>query len=254
MFPSIQWRYPRHPNMTVRPQVESHNLLGLDIAIRLKADLLRRICTNRASRWPRDVSRFVAALERSHLRDTTALVVLLTELREQLRLLLRVGASHATAGGSAATPLVQQNWIGLTRREILAHFKEEIIGALPPASAHASLSPIVRQAKRIIEERYADPLTLEHLAFAVGRSKRQLASAFQDELAMTAHEYLTRVRIRRALDLIRKDQKIEAVSLLVGYRSKKNLYRHFKRRVGVTPIAYRAALFGTTTLKSDSEV
>jgi AraC-like DNA-binding protein len=222
--------------MTDHVDHESHALLGLDVAIRLKAEVLHRICTNDASRWSRDVSRFVAALERSRLRDKTALVVLLTELHEQLRLLL---------GGGASTPFRQEAWSHLPRSEILARFREEIIGVLlPAASPHASLSPIVRRAKRIIEERYADPLTLERLAVAVGRSKRQLASVFRRELAMTAHEYLTRVRLRRALDLIRKEQKIEAVSLLVGYRSKKNLYRQFKKRVGVTPIAYRAALFG----------
>jgi AraC-like DNA-binding protein len=43
--------------------------------------------------------------------------------------------------------------------------------------------------------------------------------------------------------LIRNGEKIEAVSLLVGYRSKKNFYHHFRRHVGLTPLAYKAALF-----------
>ena len=231
--------------MPSHPHDEAHHLFGLDVAIRLKADLLHRMCTNDASRWTKDVSRFVAALERSHLRDRTALVVLLTELRGQLRLLLGAGARRIESGDPAVTPFVHEVWACLPRHEILTRFKEETIGVLlPAASPHALLSPIVRRAKHIIDERFADPLTLDCLAAAVGRSKRQLASVFRQELAMTAHEYLTQVRLRRALDLIRQDEKIEAVSLLVGYRSKKNLYRHFKRRVGVTPIAYRAALSG----------
>jgi len=77
---------------------------------------------------------------------------------------------------------------------------------------------------------------------AAGSSTRQLATVFREELAMTAHDYLTRVRLRRALELIRRGEKIEAVSLLVGYRSKKNFYHHFKRHIGVTPLAYKAAL------------
>ena len=230
--------------MTGQAHDEAHHLFGLDVAIRLKADLLHRICSNDASRWARDVSRFVAALERSHLRDTTALVVLLTELREQLRLLLGAGARRLESR-EAVTPFVHEVWACLPRREILTRFRQETIGILLPAVLpHASLSPIVRRAKRIIDERFADPLTLDVLAAAVGRSKRQLASVFRQELTMTAHEYLTRVRLRRALDMIRKQEKIEVVSLLVGYRSKKNLYRQLKTRIGITPIAYRAALSG----------
>jgi len=207
------------------------DLVGLDVAIRLKAELLHRIWMNNASRWKRDVLRFVAALERSRLTDTTALVVLLTELREQLRLLRGIGAPASLADA----------WISLSRSEILSSFTDEMINGLPAARARAPVSPIVRRAKRIIDEQFADPLTLDRLAAAVGRSKRQLASLFQQELAMSVHEYLTRVRLRRALYLIRKEEKIEAVSLLVGYRSKKNLYRQLKLRIGVTPTAYRAA-------------
>src|SRR3989454_5263160 len=230
--------------MTIRVHDESPDLSGLHVAIRLKADLLLKLGTHDASRWTKHVVRFVAELERSHLTDTTALVVLLTELREQLRLLLGIRAFGDDSGKSAATDSALEISTGPSKNEILARFKEEILAVLLPlASSHAALSPIVKRSKRIVDERYSDPLTLARLASTVGRSKRQLASVFRQELAMTVHEYLTRVRLHRALELIRRGEKIEAVSLLVGYRSKKNFYRHFKARVGGTPLAYRAPLF-----------
>jgi len=222
----------------------SSDLSGLHAAIRLKADLLHRLGTRDPSQWTKYVLRFVAGLERSRLTDRTAIVVLLTELREQLRLLLGIRASRGQPGESAPAVSVLEAWTDLPRREILVRFKGEILAALlPAASSQARLPPIVERTKRIIDERYAHPLTLEHLAEAVGCSKRQLASVFRQSLAMTMHEYLTRVRLREALELVRDGEKIEAVSLLVGYRSKKNFYRHFKTHVGVTPLAYRAALF-----------
>ena len=52
-------------------------------------------------------------------------------------------------------------------------------------------------------------------------------------------EYLTRVRLDHAAELIRHGVKIEAVALSVGYRSKKNFYEQFKRRYGTTPVPYR---------------
>jgi AraC-like DNA-binding protein len=230
--------------MTVSARRRSHDLSGLDVAIRLKADLLHRLSTNDPSRWTKHLLRFVAALERSHLRDRTAVVVLLSELREQLRLLLGIGEWRTDPNQSPTPPFAHEAWTCLPRREILARFKEEILGVLlPAASPDVRVSPLVQRAKRIIDEHYAEPLTLERLAEAVGRSKRQFASVFRQELAMTAHEYLTRVRLHQAIALIREGEKIEAVSLLVGYRSKKNFYRHFRTHIGVTPLVYRAALF-----------
>lgn len=57
---------------------------------------------------------------------------------------------------------------------------------------------------------------------------------------------MTQTRVHHAAALIRTGEKIEVVSLLVGYRSKKNFYRHFKERYGVTPLAYRTAVAGLT--------
>lgn len=124
---------------------------------------------------------------------------------------------------------------------MLARFRQHILDVLLPAGRRRPTSPIAEVAKRIIDERYAEPLTLDVLAVAVGRLKRHLASIFRREVGLSVHGYLIRVRLNRALALIRAGEKIEAVSLLVGYRSKKNFYRNFNAHIGVTPIAYRNA-------------
>jgi AraC-like DNA-binding protein len=230
--------------MAISPHRESPDLAGLDVAIRLKADLLHKLGTTHASRWAEHIGRFVTALERSPLRDSTALVVLLTELREQIPLMLGIGEPEWGYDETVIAPPRFKAWTGLPRSEILARFQDEINSVLLPAArVKAQLSPMVQQTKTIIDQRYSEPLTLQELAAMVGRSKGHIATVFRKETGMTAHEYLTRVRLRRALELIREGAKIEAVSLLVGYRSKKNFYSHFNKQVGLTPLAYRAALF-----------
>jgi two-component system response regulator YesN len=208
--------------------------------IRLKADLLRKLATTQPSTWPDHVIRFVSALERSDLKDTTALLVLLTELREELRLLL--GAEHPD--GRATAPMASfELRPDLRRHEMLARFRQHILRAvLPVARRRRPRSPIAVDTKRIIDERYTEALTLDILAAEVGRSKRHLASVFLRDFRMSVHEYLTQVRLNRALELIRAGEKIEAVSLSVGYRSKKNFYRNFHAHIGVTPTAYRTSL------------
>jgi AraC-like DNA-binding protein len=74
-----------------------------------------------------------------------------------------------------------------------------------------------------------------------GSSKRQLTTQFEREVGQTVHAYLTDVRIQRGAALVLSGERIEAVSLLVGYRSKKNFYRAFKSRMRMSPVEYRAS-------------
>jgi PAS domain-containing protein len=58
-------------------------------------------------------------------------------------------------------------------------------------------------------------------------------------MGVTVHEYITRARMMFGAAQVRSGVKVEAVALDLGYRSKKNFYRQFKRRFGMTPEAYR---------------
>ena len=218
------------------------DLSGLGAVIRLKADLIRKFATTQPPLWPEHVIRFVTALDRSGLMDTTAVLVLLTELREELRLLL--GAEQPDGGATASKASLELR-PDLLRHDMLLRFRQDVLNAvLPLARRRRPRSPIAVETKRIIDERYAEPLTLDLLAVEVGRSKRHLASVFLRDFRVSVHAYLTKVRLNQALALIRAGEKIEVVSLLVGYRSKKNVYRNFNAHIGVTPIAYRVTLSG----------
>jgi AraC-like DNA-binding protein len=90
-----------------------------------------------------------------------------------------------------------------------------------------------------IHEHYADRLNLATLARMLGRQAAYLGRLFRNEIGMTVHDYVTRVRIDRGASQVKSGVKIEAVALCIGYRSKKNFYRQFKRYHGCTPEEYR---------------
>jgi two-component system, response regulator YesN len=98
----------------------------------------------------------------------------------------------------------------------------------------------VRRILEFIEQSYSQPVTLRVLARALDRQASYLGALFRRETGLSVRQCLTRVRLDRASVLIREGVKIEAVALLVGYRSKKNFYRQFKRRFAMTPFAYGA--------------
>lgn len=212
------------------------DLSGLDAAIRLKAHLLQELATTDSGTAEALVSSFISDVDRLDL-DATALMVLLADLREQIRLM--AGASDARANREPLHGEAPH----FSRRDVIEQFRRDVLESLTSSGGQLTgCSPLVRQAVSFIERHYGDRLTLDRLAQAVGRSKRHLGTLFRSQMGQTMHAYLTQVRLRHATALIRQGEKIEAVSLLVGYRSKKNFYRHFKTYVGATPVEYKRSL------------
>ena len=91
----------------------------------------------------------------------------------------------------------------------------------------------------LIESGFMDRITLNTISGALRGKPSVLARIFEAGVGVSVHEYLTRVRLAHAAYLVRSTMKIEAVALVVGYRSKKNFYRQFTRHFGVTPQTYR---------------
>ena len=112
---------------------------------------------------------------------------------------------------------------------------------LPRPPGTSAAEEHVRRMLNRIEQSYSEPITLHSLAAELHRQSAYLGGMFRRVVGMSVHQWLTNVRLDRASVLIRDGVKVEAVSLLVGYRSKKNFYRQFKRRFGTTPFEHRTA-------------
>jgi two-component system, response regulator YesN len=93
----------------------------------------------------------------------------------------------------------------------------------------------VRRMLDVIETSYADRVTLHTLAAVLNRQSAYLGHLFRKEVGMSVRQRVTHVRLERAAKLIQDGMTIEAVALSVGYRSKKNFYRQFKRQFATTP-------------------
>jgi AraC-like DNA-binding protein len=218
------------------------NLQGLAAVVRLKTDVLRQLARSRSEDWPRHIDRFIDGVDASELEDPSALFVLLADLAEEIRVLLgQEGLADCGEQSIASAPEAR------SKNDVLAQFRAEL-GKLLAGDARTRrfASPLVAQMVRLIEERYTQPLTLEVIAAALGRSKGYLATLFREQTGQSVRGLVTQMRLHHAAALIRAGEKIEAASLLVGYRSKKNFYRHFKEQYLVTPLAYRTAVLGLT--------
>ena len=98
----------------------------------------------------------------------------------------------------------------------------------------------VRRARELIDDRYAESLTLSELAAAAGLSPFRLCRSFRRAVGFPPHEYLTCRRVERAKALLRSGLPPADVAAAVGFCDQSHLTRHFRRRVGVTPGQYRS--------------
>lgn len=84
-------------------------------------------------------------------------------------------------------------------------------------------------------------VTLTELAKVCGVSKFHFLRVFRDAVGSTPSRFLTQVRIERAMALLRTTERsVTDIALEVGFSEQSALTRAFQRRVGASPVAYRA--------------
>lgn len=93
----------------------------------------------------------------------------------------------------------------------------------------------VRAAREYIEARYAEHPTLQDLSSVAGLNPFYLVRVFRAEVGLPPHEYLTQVRVGRAMKLLSRGLPIASVALETGFVDQSHLTSRFRRIVGVTP-------------------
>ena len=100
----------------------------------------------------------------------------------------------------------------------------------------------VRRARRYIEERFAEGISLAQLAAHVSFSPYYLLRVFRAEVGMPPYAYLESLRIRQAQRLIEAGKPLAEVAVEVGFSSQSHLTHRFKQIIGVTPGQYAQQL------------
>lgn len=98
-------------------------------------------------------------------------------------------------------------------------------------------------ARVVIARHYRRPLTLDAVSKALASSPRQITRAYSQFGAGTFREDLLAYRLNVAARLLieRPRLSVREVARLVGYRQAPHFARAFRRRYGLTPVAFRVA-------------
>ena len=117
---------------------------------------------------------------------------------------------------------------------------------LIPAARDAQLSyrdcERIRAARRLIETRWNEKLTLDFIASTCGLNRSKLARGFRDMFNLTVADLLAEHRLGGARQmLIDTELPISAIGYRCGYLNNAAFTRAFSRRYGVAPSSFRAA-------------
>ncbi len=94
------------------------------------------------------------------------------------------------------------------------------------------------QAKLFIDSNYADKIDLDNISDEAYFSKFHFIRLLKKMYGKTPHQYLTFVRIEKAIQLLGTDICASEVCYAVGLDSLSSFGSLFKRTVGVTPSAF----------------
>jgi AraC-like DNA-binding protein len=98
--------------------------------------------------------------------------------------------------------------------------------------------PAVTAVRDYLRKRAHETITLDELARISRMSRFHLARVFAAHVGLPPHAYQTRLRIERAMALLRSGVRPGEVANLTGFADQSHLTRHFRRTVGVTPGEY----------------
>jgi AraC family transcriptional activator FtrA len=110
-----------------------------------------------------------------------------------------------------------------------------------PTTVTGEMRAVLDWAQRHLHE----PLTVADLARRALRAPRTFNRAFQAQLGMSPHAWLTEQRLRTACELLEDPSvPVEDIARRTGMGSATNFRLHFRRAYATTPTAYRATFRG----------
>ena len=101
-------------------------------------------------------------------------------------------------------------------------------------------SLLVKQTVAYLQQNYAERLSRQQMAKAVGVSEDYLGRIFQQELGLRPMEYLNRYRIKEARVLLSQTgASVTDIAVQVGFDDPAYFSRAFRKQVGSSPRAFR---------------
>lgn len=139
---------------------------------------------------------------------------------------------------NGANDLITRGCVYLTLGTLYDHLSFEAVDAgTEKRDPHASAQLLI-----YVNDHFKGEISLSSLATAFGYNPSYLSRYFKETFGVGFNRYVTMLRLREALLLLREGNKsVTACALESGFRSLRSFYRAFCDEFGCTPRAFLAA-------------
>ena len=173
-----------------------------------------------------------------HCESPTVCKTFLTEvyvtIRQQIAYLYKNSAPAFSDASGSIRFIEEKNNLS----EILAAMQEQFLAL--SASLHNGADSTIDRVQHYIELNCAQPLKLEEIAPLFGYNSSYLGKLFRDQTNCSFNEYLDKVRMEHAKELLQKSSlRVYEVAAQLGYKDVDYFHKKFKKYVGVSPNEFR---------------
>ncbi|MGO4537890.1 response regulator transcription factor [Paenibacillus sp. 2TAB19] len=221
---------------TVTPVKQSEELSAEHAA----AALIGAIQASDSDRTGQVLGDWFAAMRQERIERNYAVranIQLLTALEQHFTTLM---------AGTFRDHLLADHWKELSQLPTIAHFHAYTLrfcGELLKAASERDLDrnqSVADQIAKLIADRYHLPITVEDIAKEVFLSPNYVRSIFKDKTGETILDYLTRIRMGHASELLKdRSLKVREIAHKVGYENVSYFCSVFQKHKGSTPNEYR---------------
>jgi AraC-like DNA-binding protein len=148
---------------------------------------------------------------------------------------LRNGNRVTARNVEVTLPSIGGRTIVVSLRSDPPHGEPEAKETLPGLDEH--------QLQRVIgaiHEKIGEPISVSDLSSVAGLSRSHFSHAFRTTVGQTPHAHVVRLRLERAMKLMREsDAALSEIALAAGFSDQAHFSNRFRRIVGTTPAQWR---------------
>jgi len=132
-------------------------------------------------------------------------------------------------------------------------FAEQVIKILRAYSVNDKSDELLKATMEYMQNNYSRfDLSKEDVLDHVGINKTQMSRLFKEKLGIGYLDYLTKLRMDKAKDLVlNTDQSVKSILQAVGYIDQTSFTKKFKAYYGMSPKEYRCQNRGRNTMDED---